>query len=112
MSFCLQTLAEGLHSTSNRQQAATSSATQLAARPPPSGSHHGPDRLNPKLQQEQPSLRGATQRAEQGLQQQGAQVQSHMHSMQDTLQGVCQSLHSLQAAFQQAPPPAQSQAKV
>ncbi|KAL0023938.1 hypothetical protein WJX77_001873 [Trebouxia sp. C0004] len=45
------------------------------------------------------------------LQRHGEQVQGQMHSMQDTLQGVCHSLQSLQAAFQQSPATAQTESK-
>ncbi len=109
----LQTLAHGLSSSrSSQQQEPPGSTAQQAPRQQPSGLSHTTDRLMPRQQHDQPSLRAATQRAEQGLQQHGEQVQGQMHSMQDTLQGVCQSLQSLQAAFQQPPATAQTQSKV
>ena len=109
----LQALAHGLSSSrSSKQQELPGSTAQPAPRQQPSGLSHTTDRLVPRQQHDQPSLRAATQRAEQGLQQHGEQVQGQMHSMQDTLQGVCQSLQSLQAAFQQPPATAQKQSKV
>lgn len=104
MSSCLQTLAHGLQSSRSNQQASTAgraSTAEPTARHQDAGSSHHSDRLTPRQQHDQPSLRSATQRAEEGLQQRGEQVQGQMHSMQDTLQEVCQSLQSLQAAFQQ-----------
>lgn len=108
----LQALAHGLSSSrSSQQQEQPGSTAQLAPGQQPSGLSHTTDRLMPRQQHDQPSLRAATQRAEQGLQQHGEQVQGQMHSMQDTLQAVCQSLQSLQAAFQQPPATAQTQSK-
>ncbi len=109
----LQTLAHGLSSSrTSQQQEPPCSTAQPVNRQQPSGLSHITDSLMPRQQHDQPSLRAATQRAEQGLQQHGEQVQGQMHSMQDTLQGVCHSLRSLQAVFQQPPASAQTQSKV
>ena len=109
----LQALAHGLsNSRSSKQHESPCNTSQLAPRQHPSGLSHTTDRLMPRQQHDQPSLRATTHRAEQGLQQHGEQVQGQMHSMQATLQGVCQSLQSLQAAFQQPPATAQTQSKV
>ncbi|KAL0038138.1 hypothetical protein WJX79_004465 [Trebouxia sp. C0005] len=85
----LQALAHGLSSSrSSKQQEPPGGMAQPAPRQQPSGLSHATDRLMLRQQHDQPSLRAATQRAEQGLQQ-----------------------HGEQAAFQQPPAIAQTQSK-
>lgn len=114
----LQRLAEGLQSPHLHKAAPTTlgrttSSHLTAARPPPSQAQQAsqgqqlaplqaaPQQQPGQQQHERASLRRATQEAEQGLLQHSEKVQRQMQSMQETFQGVCLSLQSLQAVFQQ-----------